>query len=139
MSTLLEMIRATVTENPNDHTLICIPYATISYRNSINKTHAFSPYKLIFGYTNSRPPRNQEQLISKYKYVREIKQYFSFHHKTARERTIPKNLPSKNYFDDKHKPKERHFEINDLVFIKASLIKDKLSNKLNGPFLIIQT
>ncbi|KAJ8977559.1 hypothetical protein NQ317_019134 [Molorchus minor] len=47
-STLLEMIRANITENPNDHPLSILPYAIICYNNSVNRTHG-TIFKSITG------------------------------------------------------------------------------------------
>lgn len=139
MSTLLEMIRATVTEKPGDHPLTCLPYAIICYNNSISNTHGFTPYELIFGHTNTRPPEklyNQEELVSKY--IRDLNNKISYYYKTARERTILKKFKAKERFDEKHKPKGRHYDLHDFVFIKETQIKNKLANRSNGPYQIIK-
>ncbi|KAJ8948590.1 hypothetical protein NQ318_007594 [Aromia moschata] len=62
------MILANKAENPNEHPFNVLPYAVICYNNTKNKTHAFTPYELIFGHTSSRPPQtvyNQKTLITK--------------------------------------------------------------------------
>lgn len=138
-ATLLEMIRATLTDNPGDHPLTCLPYAIICYNNSKNQTHGFTPYELIFGHTNSRPPEktyNQEELISKY--VRDLNNKISYFYELARERTIQRKEKAKARYDEMKNPKEKQFNIQDKVFIKESQRKTKLANKSNGPFEIIQ-
>lgn len=51
MNPLLEMIRDTVTNRAEDHP-VSILYADIFYRNSIDDTHWYTPYELIFGHIN---------------------------------------------------------------------------------------
>lgn len=52
-STLLEMIRTTLTDRPEDHLLTCKRHAVILYNNFIKNKH---DHELIFRYTNSKPP-----------------------------------------------------------------------------------
>lgn len=138
-ATLAEMIRIHTTENPDEHPFTILPYAVICYNNSVNKTHGFSPYELIFGHTSCRPPEtlyNQKELITKY--VRDLNNRISYYYKIARSRTQNQKEKAKIRFD-KHVPENQpEYQIGDKVYIKESQIKDKLQNKFNGPFEIKQ-
>lgn len=138
-STLLEMIRIHMSEHPNEHPLNVLPYAVIAYNNSKNKTHGFTPYELLFGHTSSRPPEtlyNQKELITKY--IRDLNNRISTYYKLARERTNLQKQKAKERFDQHVSDKPRNFQIGDKVYIKESQIKDKLQNKFNGPFQIVE-
>lgn len=138
-STLLDMIRIHKAENPDEHPFNILPYAVIAYNNSTNKTHGFTPFELIFGHTSNRPPEtlyNQEQLISKY--VRDLNNRISHYYKIARERTESQKQKAKERFDEHVRHKTPDYQIGDKVYIKESQIKDKLQNKFNGPFEILE-
>lgn len=136
-ATLIEMIRANKLENPNEHPLTIIPYAVICYNNSVNKTHGFTPYELLFGHTSSRPPEtlyNQEELISKY--VRDLNNRISHYYKIARTKTELQKEKAKTRFDKHVNDNLPEYKVGDKVYVKESQIKDKLQNKFNGPFEI---
>lgn len=138
-ATLLEMIRANKTENPNEHPLTILPYAVICYNNSKNKTHGFTPYELIFGHTSSRPPEtlyNQEELISKY--MRDLNNKISYYYKLARARTDLQKQKAKVRFDRNVRENTPEYKIGDKVYVKESQIKNKLQNRFDGPFEIIE-
>ena len=138
-ATLAEMVRVHKTENPNEHPFTILPYAVICYNNSVNKTHGFTPYELIFGHTANRPPEtlyNQKELITKY--VRDLNNRISHYYNIARSRTQSQKEKAKVRFD-KNIPENRHeYNIGDKVYVKESQIKNKLQNKFNGPFQIIE-
>lgn len=100
-ATLNEMININKTEHPGEHPYNIHPYAVISYNNTKNKTHGFSPYELVFGHTSSRPPEtlyNQKELISKY--IRDLNNRMEHYYKVARTRTIAQKEKAKIRFDN---------------------------------------
>lgn len=136
-STLLEMIRTHKTDNPNEHPLTIVPYAIICYNNSLNSTHGFTPYELIFGHTSSRPPEtlyNQKDLITKY--IRDLNNRISYYYKTARNRILENKEKAKERFDKKVTENRYNFELGQQVYLKESQIKNKLEDKFLGPFTI---
>lgn len=63
------MIRVHEAKNPEEHPFNILLHAVIPYTNSVNKTHGFAPYELVFGHTSSRHrkrSKNHQQLISNY-------------------------------------------------------------------------
>lgn len=136
-ATLLEMIRANKSENPNEHPLTIIPYAVICYNNSANKTHGFTPYELLFGHSSSRPPEtlyNEKEIISKY--VRDLNNRMSHFYKIARSKTDLQKEKAKNRFDKHVSENIPQYKVGGKVYVKESQIKNKLANKFNGPFEI---
>lgn len=134
-STLLEMIRINKAEHPDEHPFNVIPYAVIVYNNSVNKTHGFTPYELVFGHTSSRPPEtlyNEEQLISKY--IRDLNNRIKHFYKLARERTQLQKAKAKERFDEHVSTSRPIYQIGDKVYVKESQIQ----NKFNGPFEILE-
>lgn len=86
-STLLELIRMHLYENSSEHPFSILPYATIAYNNSVNNTHVFTPYELIFEHTSSRLTEtlyNQQEIITKY--VTDLDSRISHYYKIAQER-----------------------------------------------------
>lgn len=138
-ATLIEMIRAQKAENPRDHPSNLLPYAVISYNNTKNRTTGFTPYELIFGHTSSRCPEtlyNQQTLISKY--VRDLNNRMEYYYKIARAKTQLQKEKAKIRFDQNIPDKQYEFKVNDKVMVKESQIKNKLENKFNGPFKILE-
>lgn len=138
-STLLEMIRIHMTEHPDEHPFNALPYAVICYNNSTNKTHGFTPYELVFGHTSSRPPEtlyNQEELVTKY--VRDLNNRLSYYYKVARARTETQKQKAKVRFDAHVSKETPEYQIGQKVYLKESQIADKLCNKFNGPFEILE-
>lgn len=136
-ATLSEMIRAHLTENPQEHPFNILPYTVICYNNTQSKTHGFTPYELIFGHTSSRPPEtlyNEEKLISKY--IRDLNNRMRFYYRTAREKTILNKEKAKIRFDRNVPERLQEFNIGDKVYVKESQITSKNQNIFNGPFEI---
>lgn len=138
-ATLLEIIRAHLSDNPNEHPLNCLPYAVICYNNSKNATHGFTPYELIFGHTSGRPPEtlyNEKQIISKY--IRDLNNRIKYFYELARQRTQEAKQKSKDRHDKTISEKQYEFKIGDKVYVKESQIGNKLQNKFNGPYEILE-
>uniref|UniRef100_V5GGL8 RNA-directed DNA polymerase n=1 Tax=Anoplophora glabripennis TaxID=217634 RepID=V5GGL8_ANOGL len=138
-STLLEMIRIHVTDHPDEHPFNILPYAVICYNNSTNKTHGFTPYELVFGHTSSRPPEtlyNQKELVTKY--VRDLNNRLSYYYKVARTRTEAQKQKAKIRFDTHVSKEPPEYQIGQKVYLKESQITNKLHNKFNGPFEILE-
>lgn len=136
-ATLTEMIRAHTAENPDEHPFNILPYATICYNNTKNKTHGFTPYELIFGHTSGRPPEtlyNKTNLITKY--IRDLNNRMEYYYKIARKRTELQKEKSKIRFDKNVKDQIPEYKIGDQVYVKNVQIKDKSKNLFNGPFKI---
>lgn len=51
----LERIHSTILDIIRMHMLEHTPYTVMAYNNSVNETHGFIPYEILFGYTSSRP------------------------------------------------------------------------------------
>jgi len=138
-ATLNEMINIHKTEHPDEHAFNILPYAVISYNNTKNKTHGFSPYELLFGHTSIRPPEtlyNQKELISKY--IRDLNNRMEHYYKIARSRSIAQKEKAKVRFDNLITRNVPEYKVGDKVYVKESQIKDKSHNKFNGPFEIIE-
>lgn len=138
-ATLAEMIRVHLAENPGEHPFNILPYAVICYNNTKNKTHGFTPYELLFGHTASKVPERmykEKELMTKY--MRDLNNRISYYYKIARERTQETKEKSKIRFDQNISKQQPQYKPGDKVYVRESQIKDKLQNKFNGPFEILE-
>ncbi|CAH1976634.1 unnamed protein product [Acanthoscelides obtectus] len=109
------------------------------YNSTRNKTTEFSPYELVFGHTSGHPPEHvyiEKELMSKY--LQDIRNKLEYYYKIARSRTDEQKQKAKVRFDNRVSPNLQTHKIGDKVFVKQSQISNKLQNKFDGPYEVIQ-
>lgn len=97
---IIEMVRAQKLENRDTNSLTILLFAVFCYDNTGNKTHRFTPYKLIFGHTSGwRVAKlyNKKELIAQY--IRELNTEISHYYKIVREGTKTQKEISKLRLD----------------------------------------
>jgi len=137
-STLLESIRILKSENEKIKVCEVLPYALITYNKSKNASTGFTPYELLFGHTACHAADelfNQKELISKY--VKDLNERISYMYSKAAENIEKMKQKAKSRFD-KHVHKQVKYKENQLIWLRNSQIKDKLSNKYSGPHKILK-
>ncbi|CAH2011407.1 unnamed protein product [Acanthoscelides obtectus] len=72
------------------------------------------------------------------KYLRDIRNKLEYYHKIARARTDEQKQKATVRFDNKVSPNLQTYKIGDKVFVKQSQISNKLQNKFDGPYEVIQ-
>lgn len=134
-STLIEHLRILKETHPNE--LELINYAVLGYNSSIHSATNFTPFELVFGHTNLRNPEifTPKEFFSNY--VEDHNKKLTQVYEQVRVKLENKKQSLVTKINTKGDTNEE-FKINQIVYKKNPLTRNKKLNKYLGPYTIVE-
>ena len=140
-ATLKQMLRRMCAERPKDWDKY-LPALLFAVREVPQESLGFSPFELLYG-RNVRGPMailrelwsdevNDEQVLSTYQYVIELRERLEQTCKLARENLEKVQIKQKTYYDKR--ARSRKFDVGDKVLLLLPTESNKLLLQWKGPY-----
>ena len=144
-ATLKQMLRRMCAERPKDWDKY-LPALLFAVREVPQESLGFSPFELLYG-RNVRSPMailrelwsdevNDEQVLSTYQYVIELRERLEQTCKLARENLEKVQIKQKTYYDKR--ARSRKFDVGDKVLLLPPTESNKLLLQWKGPYEIVE-
>ena len=144
-ATLKQMLRRMCAERPKDCDKY-LPALLFAVRKVPQESLGFSPFELLYG-RNVRGPMailrelwsdevNDEQVLSTYQYVIELRERLEQTCKLARENLEKVQIKQKTYYDKR--ARSRKFEVGDKVLLLLPTESNKLLLQWKGPYEVVE-
>ena len=144
-ATLKQMLRRMCAERPKDWNKY-LPALLFAVREVPQESLGFSPFELLYG-RNVRGPMailrelwsdevNDEQVLSTYQYVIELRERLEQTCKLALENLEKVQIKQKTYYDKR--ARSRKFDVGDKVLLLLPTESNKLLLQWKGPYEIVE-
>jgi transposase InsO family protein len=132
----LELLRGDTTDRSNWD--VILPVAVLNVNTSLHSSLGFSPYELVFGRKHHSTIKNLQQKETRPTdlYAQLLSRQLEEMRANAITAQINATAASRPFFENKHR--HREYKVGDLVLVKISGRRPKLTIRYAGPFKITE-